>query len=812
MLSVIPYHKSENLYQLEFLSHNTEGVACIICPNPTIADDFRAKLLSTSEKRSFEVITISKFINDLIKKYLSEVQFTRKSELLLILAGVWKAKFSHLPKETFFQAFEYFTDLRSYTFDKNLLSEVLSHLDDHIKHAIEVFWLISDSPDLEILDEHKAYHLLADFIREDQNPSLDQDERNYIFYGFNHLSGSQVDFVRSLSIRNDVYIPLPSSALSSSKKSDWINWLESRDDSLEDQEILQKNKIKIQVVKFQKNRLGESLKRYAEENSAAELDIYLAKKNPSYAELNEVPIKNVIFKSQSLLLNSMAKFVSNELSCVLEKKCLVVSEMDGLFKTLYQKFGKQNGKINYRLVKILQIYKKSFEEMRELSAIFEDIDKFTLSILDEVVLLNLPRIFNFPIAKGEMSIHLKGLESIESFDNKKETIIIAKSGYGKLKPAESVYSEEVMSVLASIGPVRRTEFEYQILKYQISEILSSKKIVLFLEEGLDDNNPSWSDLLSRFDMDEVTFGDDINKKNKIDPTLEIKKKLEGQKRDYLGTYSASKVQTFLDCKLKFYFKYISKIDLNVRPKNRIKPNDLGIMEHEIIESYISSRDRFNESDHLQVVKKIFYHFLGKHNVSLDFLEHRKYLIELINYSKEAILFLNKFREIDKNCKISFEVKLDKKQCDSFVGSVDCLVETNLGVFIFDFKRGTGGIPSFSEWVEFGKIQLWCYANFLNIDIKEVLCLGYLNLSEMSKSLLIPSSSQGHEEILNYDLGIKPVKKKFELLEKNKEFHKFYLETIELIKKEKDFYPNPKNHLVCQFCDISNVCHRGANGN
>jgi hypothetical protein len=814
MLGVIAYQDSNYIYRLGFRPEGVSRKTIIICPNPNMADDFREKHTSFKHESDSEVITISKFINDLIKNKLNDIQFTRKSELLLILAGVWKAKFSQLPKETFLQSFQYFTDLRSYTFDKELINEVLERLDVTFQQAIEYFWLVSDNQAMNINDEHKAYHLLADYFREaipEDASEVDEEfvDKDFVFYGFTHLSGSQIDFLKSLSIRNDVFIPLPESVIKTSKKSDWINWLEN-DLNEEDNEIIADQPISINIIPFQKNRLGAAINNYIKHGEHESLDIYLTKKNPSYLELNEITIKAATFKSSSGMLDAALKKVQTKLLDLIKTKDCSDKEIIIFLNEISDQaiFEAKENKmvIDYRLIKITQLYKKSIAEMIELSETFTSFDLFTLYILNEIVQLNIPRIYNFPLAKDEMKTSIRGLESIEGFNRDNKTILIAKSGYGKLKSTESVYHEDIMEILASIGPVRRVEFEYQILRHKLLEVLSCPNTILFLEDGVQEYDPCWSELLNSCSLNKIDINGEATKSLRIDPMI----KLKSERKELSNRFSASRLQSYLDCKQKFFFSYLNKLDTWNRPENRIMPNDLGTMEHEVIEKYLNNHDDLNQKQHYILCQKILESYLEKNFVKLEFLEYKKYLIEIVNYSKAGIGFLLNLKTIDPGAKLSFEVPIDFNAADveyEFIGSVDCIATTKFGMMIFDFKRSAAGIPSFSAWKEFSKIQLWFYANYSNIELSKIACLGYLNLSDIENSLIMPTSKDIYQEIVD-KIGVKVNKKEYSFIDLSKDFQELCHNTIYEIKNEKEFLANPKNSSVCKYCTVVNICDRG----
>lgn len=808
MLRVIPYQDSSEIYQLGFLSSDQEGETMVVCPNPGIADDFRFKLNKESEQleANVQVVTISKFRDDLLKTELPDIKFTRKSELLLILAGIWKARFNHLPKETFLQSFQYFTDLRSYTFNIELVDEVLAKLDDTFREVINLFWLVADDENLEIFDEHKAYHLLSNFFRETEK----EGNGNLVFYGFTHLSGSQVDFLKSISIKNDVFIPIPMSVIATSKRSDWLNWLEDQDyQDIEDQQTKPKGR-ELKVVSFQKNRLGEALKNYIGNKDPGfknNYDIFLSKRNPKYEEFNEIPFEGVDLKTNADILTPSFSFVQDNLRELCDEGGLTPdSTLSFLNDLLLSDKASNKRGLDFKLLKVVDLYKKSLKQMTELSSAFEKIDLFTLYILEEIVQLNMPRVFNFPICHDNLKFKSRGLESLEGFQAENPTLLIAKSGYGKLKSNESVYHEDIMEILSTIGPVRRTEFEYQILKHQLKEVLDSENTILLLEDGLTESDPQWSDVLEDFTLVEEKLPSFSSNTKINDPLKEFKTEYELRG----PVYSASKIQSFLECKQKYFFSYINKIDPTVRPKNKLNPNDLGTLEHNIIENYMNE---FHGSQEIEfeklkeIASKSLDSHLEKYGIALESLEYNQYFVELVNFSLTGIKNLLKFKEFDSGCTYRFEVPVTNPKELSITGSIDCIIETDAGLVILDFKRSSGSIPAHKAWLDFEKIQLWFYSIFCGKPADELICVGYINLSHGEESFFHPASGEIASELKKIGLAKIKIKKDVVLLQKVEEFKTFLDQSIQDIESEKSFSPNPLNKSVCTYCHVANLCTR-----
>ena len=216
---------------------------------------------------------------------------------------------------------------------------------------------------------------------------------------------------------------------------------------------------------------------------------------------------------------------------------------------------------------------------------------------------------------------------------------------------------------------------------------------------------------------------------------------------------------------------------------------------------------FDFEKHEKLSKEILDKFIRENVIVLEFLEYEKYIIEIRNYSRSGINILLNIKEIDPYCKFRFEVAIDMKEDYDLIGFVDCIVETNIGIMIFDFKRSAASIPSFSGWKEYSKIQLWFYANYAGIKIDDIACLGYLNLSDIENSLILPTSTDVYSELFG-KIGSKINKKEFPFIELCNAFQEFCHDTICEIREEKDFLANPKDNSVCTYCSVSNVCSRG----
>ena len=158
---VILYDSTHEIYNLSFIP-DFDHPLTVICPNASISDSFREKVQKYSDFQNISVLTISKFVKDQVKKLYSEEEFERKNkskaDLILHLSVVWKEFFSDRPYDTFMQAFNLFTELRSFTLDLSLVLEIFEEYDSSVTDAVKIFW--NEIKKNDLMDEHESYSVL----------------------------------------------------------------------------------------------------------------------------------------------------------------------------------------------------------------------------------------------------------------------------------------------------------------------------------------------------------------------------------------------------------------------------------------------------------------------------------------------------------------------------------------------------------------------------------------------------------------------------------------------------------------------------
>ena len=607
------------------------------------------------------------------------------------------------------------------------MTEVLNHLDPKMAEVIAIFWQILESPMLGILDEHAAYSYLAEKIKES---GASESSQNIVFYGFSHLSGSQIDLLKSLSLNNELYIPINQSALEFAIDFDWPKWLDAEfvvSDKKED-EVQEKN-----YTTFLKNRLGDTLLSWANKNSE-NVDVFIAEKKPNFNQVLEIPLGNLFFKTPADLMNSLIRETFTDLKKTIHESISdedLKERMFGFFQTELKSKNK-----NFRKLKVYDLIIKEVEKMSELTEAFSSFGLFELGLLEEVVQLNAPRVSSIPLSSLKSRGEIKGLASLETFDPEKETVLVVSGNYSPLKGKDDFYPEEVMEILSSIGPVKRPEFEFQIIASSLKELISSSRTHLFIEKDLLEHDLNWASIFKNYKLAEIKTVEQLKDNRVIDVSKERIENIEYR----LDKLSASRLQTYLDCPRKFFHSYVEKLDVRVNSNELILPMDLGSLQHKVIETYMKDNKVWDQSQHQKISQAILQDFIDSQKLELNELDRQSYDIEIRNFSSNGIKTLIDFYTLDPDSRFDFEKPIKD---DEIVGSIDCIAKTKFGSFIIDFKRSESSIPSPAEVEKFKKIQLMFYCRYSKIEPNELAMIGYLNLSDISSSKLLIF----HDELL-----------------------------------------------------------------
>jgi RecB family exonuclease len=801
MINIQLFHSTDKL--LDNLEHRFGGtdLVSIVTPNPNVADMARVKFAKCHE--NIETITIAKFLRDELGQLLSEDElsnFQGKSELNLLLGSLWKMGRAESSYELFKRSFQMLTDFRSFSMNEDVLKTVLEEYDEELGGA--VFWFHKIMGQMEIIDEHRSYFLLAERLRLGDLPPLYKNNRTIVFWGFDFLTGSQIDLLNALAIRNEVYMPFPAKAYEKANNLDWIKWLEKSEASVEHCDKPADESRKIKVLTYPKNYLAKSLKslNYHKDFEGKSIDYILGAKNIKDDFVSELPFGDISYKIGVDLFCEKADFVQNELKNIIyQKKTMPCSEVQLYLIKLSKDAIKEQ---DFRLIKVISVLIETINRWSELSENNETLGEFDFKIIFDSARLDLPRNSIFSTTEAKPKV-LRTLKTIDKDTEADIELLCITSDHGPVKGSVVQYSENVEKFLASIGPVRRSELEFSILKSKIQEMITKETSYVLIENGLLEHDLGWSSIIPEVDSEDIDF--DI-----LDERESLYAFPVNETKNPLNSISASRLQTYIDCPRKYYFNYILKQNPRVELPSELNYLQLGLIEHSVIEKFITEHRMFDEEVLDKIIHETLNEFEEKGKLDAELKEEYRLEVKALctEVVRELVVINNSI-----GFKITCEATLPSSEAIEIKGSIDCLGENSNTIMILDFKRGGSSIPSQVGLKEFKKIQMWFYLermkknNKYNEDTK--LIWGYVNLSKLEESLIYCSDESLIDNLK--DLNLKMMSKVYffddEFSELLNEYSEYESENIKSIIEDTEYKCDPKEPLVCQYCNLSNICPR-----
>lgn len=758
MLNILFYHSNQDL----LLKLGQTETNRVICPSPTVADNLRAIA------PEMDIITISKWTSDHLK--VLGLQRARKSELMIKFAGFWRSQFPEEKSAFFHEAFEQFTELRSFTLDLALLAEFFQELDPKVVRSILIFWTYLESN--QLIDEHLGYQKLLE----------SKYHKAVSFVGFRNMSGVQVDMLKELGQKHEINVFLPVGIFDRAQSSDWIRWLPIDNLNIPHLEIQKKNTEKLNVLYLQEGKGNVALDAFYKHFK--DHDIVLTGTQLGLNEYQELQHKNSFFKTNEDIFSNEQSMAHELLMAKVSTGAITIEELNDFFVG-HKKYALESA--NYRLYKIIEIYKEALVLYSELNPV---IDNFAIEVLSMVVGLNSPRVFMVTIEKNHKRL-IADLGSLQFRDDSKPVALYATEQVSGFKVNEKILSEAMTKALRAIGPIKRAGLEFNFQKLDLFNILKHPDSVLMIDRELLDMDMSWRDILKHFELSAVDLVLDYKIKS---PREILDTQIKKGKRPY-SSFSATRIQSYIDCPRSFYFRDIENLDSTPDEKIDLESRELGQLEHLVIQKYYENKKRILENEvdfvaHENICTDVFFNYLSEKALVLSEANKSSHYHELIHYSLNGILKIN---ELIKELNIkSIDIEVSLPQNPWYLkGSIDCLLEDQNGLLhIFDFKRSQSAIGTLEETNSFQKIQLWVYILSQVAQKKEVGSFGYINLSDPNESKLF-NESKG--PIDSQSIA---------------EAQKIVETTINLIQNETDFRDKPRNGNVCTFCKVSLYCLKG----
>ncbi|MDA8792705.1 PD-(D/E)XK nuclease family protein [Bacteriovoracaceae bacterium] len=789
----------------EYIVSLNEAEQIVVAPSPEIADFIRTSFQTNEGTNNLDVITFSNFLNTLKKNFssLDEQVIYRKSQQILTLGAAYRKLNSspHISFTSFENCYTILTDLKSYSTNYEVLENVLENYSDETKDYVLKLFMLQNN--LNLIDEHQALFELSECIRS-EIPFEYKQAKNFHLIGFEHISPVQIDFFRSLSLRSKLSFFIPQFVKQNSINSDWFNWLDG------DEEFLPLSEIDTSLIRFCKVNQIDYVKKINQTENGDKL--FIAGKNTDPAIFDIFGKKQKNYRKKINLFDGQINDLKIIFLNLVTNHELSLSQFLDNIVELSQKSIKEK---KYLSVKILSEFHRVARDWGEYFSEEELIKKFELDLFEEIVRLDLPRLYDIEVQEGET---FGKVELLGSFSASNGQGTVTYFGPNSLSKGNSVnHLGKVYSLLSSLGPIQRPELSNYFTLSGISSLFSNNfsKSTIFIDEKLDketDITESLIDIIGEeFQYEEILLEKkEIPLPNKLE-RVDIPQKI--LKR----THSANSLQTYLDCPQQYYLKYRIGSFQPLEIENQLNPFEIGRLLHFIVELYFANE--FNQQGNKDIQSFIEmeiekYFEKNKKNFSASFNQDLK--SELSYKAKKMILFIQKTLIQMKIKHWSTEYSLSN-ETSSFKGSIDFLAYNDDTVVILDLKSSVGTKYSKKNILDFNHIQLWIYLLSMQefIGDRNIL-FGYFGFRDITSSTAFFVNKNNRmnsvEGLLSEEM-IDTTKLTIEKLTSEdfqdlmKDFDAYQMKISEQIELDQRFIPLPTNKSVCEYCDFSQLCKK-----
>jgi CRISPR/Cas system-associated exonuclease Cas4 (RecB family) len=400
-----------------------------------------------------------------------------------------------------------------------------------------------------------------------------------------------------------------------------------------------------------------------------------------------------------------------------------------------------------------------------------------------------------------MTMELRDMSSIEDVDRNRRVLMCVDERFDDIQGLGQNYTESIQKSLSALGPLKRAEMELLFKKWEFMDLFSEAEVTVLMNEGTLRHSLIWKRLFSEVEL--------LKTDKEIQHTG--KRLLDHLKvypiTPFAGTFSASKLQSFMDCPRKFYFNYVEKVFPNIVLEKDFDQMTSGTIIHEIIERFF--KDKLTLDGLPELTRSIMQVYIKEKNLTLPGEVYLQRELIFNHRAKNGIQFILNVQNITGE-KIEWKIEESFQVTDGLVinGRIDCLGEGSNYLFLLDFKSTEFSASSSVEVADYEAIQLWTYAyaskNLVKDYEKKEVVLGYVVLDDPSKSNLLTVSAELAEKIKEAKLcKIHKFKEEFSL--KLTEAHEKMKNLADTILNERVFSSKPRKPGACLFCELNKVC-------
>ncbi len=188
--------------------------------------------------------------------------------------------------------------------------------------------------------------------------------------------------------------------------------------------------------------------------------------------------------------------------------------------------------------------------------------------------------------------------------------------------------------------------------------------------------------------------------------------------------SSSALKTFLECKRKYYYRYIKKLSEHKMLSEDVSPSDVGNLLHSALKELYANKTHYESLEELRTSTYKHIEALGfKNELERYHMEYYKKALEPF-FELEMQRFANGYRVF------SVERYVERSFCGMSIGGyIDRIDELNSKLCVIDYKSGNINTYNEKNYANATDFQLEFYY-LLASDIKEVSECAFYDLKSM----------------------------------------------------------------------------------
>ncbi len=692
-----------------------------------------------------KIVTIANWISSF--EVPKDKKFASKAELYLRLGALFNKYFKEGGISLFEKSYNLFSEIKSFGFNEDVTKSLISLVEPTLAKATLFYFEVLKIEGL--VDEQDMYSYYQ----------KDNSIKSLVFLGFKNLSARQIDFLRSISNDQNIHIIIPDYLVDKFSKNDWLGWLPTPEGCSGEMK-----KITLKLLRFKTGNL-----------QAIIANLKNNRINLAFFEKPSLEMAQSYMQGDDKLKVSVNIFenVFSEVSFLVDE--CIINNSDLLGKIEEFKISSLR-EANFLKFKVLELFEKTFKIISEYEV---GLSKYSFELCRQVVGLSLPR-NNLLSRNHDARINFLSIEEIKNVANEsvEQSVLVIEKENLRLSSNSNEFGDAFYKALIELAPIKNRSLDIWFKMADYLTICERGGSVLCLEEGAEEDSFIIKTLLENHLIEQV----ELERSKTFRPENNLFNSIKKAKKFENTYFSPASIQAYVDCPQKFFQNYIEKNGAVVASTVDLEKFELGTIEHDVIrqlfEGKISSP---NEIDIF--VKNYFDNYLSANKKRLDMHRYLDLLSELKHCARNGLKVISEEIAGKEYKAINFEFGI-QPLLSNYKGRIDVCIEYLDAITIIDFKRSKGSIPDKKECLSFSDVQMWIYS---------------LAFEKVNKSIKFQFVS-----LLDED-----GKQEFEI--SNDSLMKFrdYLSSIETeIKNDDTFVVKPRNHDVCNFCTISEICPRG----